>query len=235
MTAIRKKSKKRTVASKIKKYLITGVLIWLPIIAGVWTINYIVTTSDHLIRLIPREWQPEHLLGHHIPGLGIVLALLILLITGVFAGNIIGKKVVRLWDSFFGHIPVVKTVYTGVKKVSESLLSDSSKSFKTPLLVQFPHQGVWTIAFVSGSLPDEIRHSLQDDNDEFLPVYVPTTPNPTGGYYIMVRRADTRPLNLSVDEALKYIISLGMVMPELLPEQLEQNDDDDEDDEDDEK
>ncbi|MBR3482371.1 MAG: DUF502 domain-containing protein [Neisseriaceae bacterium] len=231
MTAHRKKSKKRTVASKIKKYLITGVLIWLPIIAGIWTINYIITTSDHLIRLIPKGFRPEDLFGHHIPGLGIVLALLILLITGVFAGNIIGKKVVRLWDSFFGHIPVVKTVYTGVKKVSESLLSDSSKSFKTPLLVQFPHQGVWTIAFVSGSLPDEIRHSLKDDEDEFLPVYVPTTPNPTGGYYIMVRCADTRPLNLSVDEALKYIISLGMVMPELLPERLEHFDDDEDDEE----
>ena len=230
MTAHRKKSKKRTVASKIKKYLITGVLIWLPIIAGIWTINYIITTSDHLIRLIPKGFRPEDLFGHHIPGLGIVLALLILLITGVFAGNIIGKKVVRLWDSFFGHIPVVKTVYTGVKKVSESLLSDSSKSFKTPLLVQFPHQGVWTIAFVSGSLPDEIRHSLKDDEDEFLPVYVPTTPNPTGGYYIMVRRADTRPLNLSVDDALKYIISLGMVMPDGLPPpaDIEEDDDDDE-------
>ena len=234
MTATRKKSKKRTVASRIKKYLITGVLIWLPIIAGIWTINYIVTTSDNLIRLMPREWQPEKIIGHHIPGLGIVLALIILLLTGILAKNFIGKKVVQLWDSFFGHIPVVKTVYTGVKKVSESLLSDSSKSFKTPLLVQFPHQGVWTIAFVSGSLPDEIRHSLKDDEDEFLPVYVPTTPNPTGGYYIMVRRADTRPLNLSVDEALKYIISLGMVMPELLPERLEHfDDDDDEEDEDD--
>ncbi|MBR7001182.1 MAG: DUF502 domain-containing protein [Neisseriaceae bacterium] len=230
MTVSRKKSKKRTVASRIKKYLITGVLIWLPIIAGIWTINYIITTSDHLIRLIPKGFRPEDLFGHHIPGLGIVLALLILLITGVFAGNIIGRKVVRLWDSFFGHIPVVKTVYTGVKKVSESLLSDSSKSFKTPLLVQFPHQGVWTIAFVSGSLPDEIRHSLKDDEDEFLPVYVPTTPNPTGGYYIMVRRADTRPLNLSVDDALKYIISLGMVMPDGLPPpaDIEEDDDDDE-------
>ena len=224
MAARRKKFKKRTVASKIKKYLITGVLIWLPIIAGIWTINYIVTTSDTLIRLIPHEWQPEQFLGHHIPGLGIVMALLILLITGVFAGNFIGKKMVRLWDSFFSHIPVVKTVYTGVKKVSESLLSDSSKSFKTPLLVQFPHQGVWTIAFVSGSLPDEIRHSLKDDEDEFLPVYVPTTPNPTGGYYIMVRRVDTRPLHLSVDEALKYIISLGMVMPEHLIENAKKQD-----------
>ena len=202
------------ITSYLKKRLLTGILIWLPIIAGIWTINYIVTTSDYLIRLIPKEWQPENIIGHHIPGLGIVLALLILWITGVLAGNFIGKKVVRLWDSFFGHIPVVKTVYTGVKKVSESLLSDSSKSFKTPLLVQFPHQGVWTIAFVSGSLPDEIRHSLKDEEEEYLPVYVPTTPNPTGGYYIMVRKSDTRPLNLSVDEALKYIISLGMVMPE---------------------
>ena len=219
------KRKKRKLSTRIKKYLITGVLIWLPIIAGIWTINYIVTTSDHLIRLAPAKWQPENLVGHHIPGLGIVVALFILLITGVLARNFIGKKVVQLWDSFFGHIPVVKTVYTGVKKVSESLLSDSSKSFKTPLLVQFPHQGVWTIAFVSGSLPNEIRHSLKDDEDEYLPVYVPTTPNPTGGYYIMVRRADTRPLNLSVDDALKYIISLGMVMPDGLPQPKIEDDD----------
>lgn len=204
--------KKHKISFKTKKYLITGVLVWLPIIAGIWTINYIITQSDHLIRLIPHSWQPKTLLGFDIPGLGIILALLILLITGVFASNFIGRKIIEMWDEIFGHIPVVKTVYSSVKKVSQSLLSDSRQSFKIPLLVQFPHQGVWTIAFVSGSLSDEIIDAT--DDDEYLSVYVPTTPNPTGGYYIFVRKKDTRPLNMSVDAALKYIISLGMVMPD---------------------
>lgn len=197
----------------IKKYLLTGVLIWLPIIAGVWTIDYIVSASDGLLHLLPVRWRPEELLGHKIPGLGLIAALVILLLTGLFAGNFVGRKIIEMWDNFFGHIPVVKTVYTSVKKVSESLLSDSRQSFKTPLLVQFPHQGVWSLAFVSGSLPAEIATALGDE--EYLSVYVPTTPNPTGGYYIMVKKSDTRAVDLSVDEALKYIISLGMVMPDM--------------------
>ncbi|MBR6026809.1 MAG: DUF502 domain-containing protein [Neisseriaceae bacterium] len=204
--------KKQKISFKLKKYLITGVLVWLPIIAGIWTINYIITQSDHLIRLIPNSWQPKTLLGFDIPGLGIILALLILLITGLFASNFIGRKIIKMWDEIFGHIPVVKTVYSSVKKVSQSLLSDSRQSFKIPLLVQFPHQGVWTIAFVSGSLSEEIIDAI--DDDEYLSVYVPTTPNPTGGYYIFVRKKDTRPIDMSVDSALKYIISLGMVMPD---------------------
>ncbi|MBQ9619033.1 MAG: DUF502 domain-containing protein [Neisseriaceae bacterium] len=196
----------------IKKHLMTGVLVWLPIIAGIWTINYIVTKSNILLNFLPVAWQPKSLFGFHIPGIGLILALLILLLTGVLASNLIGRTVIQMWDKFFAHIPVVKTVYTGVKKVSESLLSDSRQSFKTPLLVQFPHENVWTIAFLSGSLPDAILDALSDD--EYIPVYVPTTPNPTGGYYIMVKKGDTKPLNLSVDDALKYVISLGMVMPD---------------------
>lgn len=196
---------------RIKKYLLTGVLVWLPIIAGIWTINYIVGTSDLLIRLLPEKWQPDRLLGFHIPGLGILAALAILFCTGAFAANVIGRKIIEMWDVFFTRIPVVKTVYSGVKKVSESLLTDSGQSFRTPVLVQFPHENVWALGFISGDVPEKIAAALGAD---YLPVYVPTTPNPTGGYYILVKKEDIREVDMTVDEALKYIISLGMVLPD---------------------
>ena len=120
------------------------------------------------------------------------------------------------------HIPVVKSIYTSVKKVSESLLSDGSRSFKTPVLVPFPQPEIWTLAFVSGSIPQALQNSLPQD-EEYVSVYVPTTPNPTGGYYIMVRKRDVRELDMSVDEALKYVISLGMVMPDELPVKLSED------------
>lgn len=197
----------------LKKYLITGLLIWLPIAASIWVIGYVVSASDGLFRLLPTAWQPEQLFGRKIPGLGVLFTLLLLFFTGLFATNFLGRKVVRLWDQFFGHIPVIKTVYSGVKKVSESLLSDSRQSFKTPILVQFPHQDSWMLAFVSGNVPKAVADSLSPDGaEEYVAVYVPTTPNPTSGYYITVKKSDTRAVDMTVDEALKYIISLGMVM-----------------------
>ena len=142
-----------------------------------------------------------------------MLAVAVLFVTGIFAANILGKKILEGWDSLLGRIPVVKSIYSGVKKISESLFSDNSRSFKTPVLVPFPQPGIWTLAFVSGSLPESIADALPQD-EPHIPVYVPTTPNPTGGYYIMVRQSDVRKLDMSVDEALKYLISLGMVVPE---------------------
>ncbi|MGN6962773.1 DUF502 domain-containing protein, partial [Neisseria sp. P0016.S002] len=150
------------------------------------------------------------------PGLGIVAATVVLFVTGVFAANVLGRRILGAWDSLLGRIPVVKSIYSSVKKVSESLLSDSSRSFKTPVLVPFPQPGIWTIAFVSGYIPDKLKGSLPQD-DDYISVYVPTTPNPTGGYYIMVKKSDVRELDMSVDQALKYVISLGMVMPDDLP------------------
>ena len=155
-------------------------------------------------------------LGFNIPGLGIVAATVVLFVTGVFAANVLGRRILGAWDSLLGRIPVVKSIYSSVKKVSESLLSDSSRSFKTPVLVPFPQPGIWTIAFVSGHIPDKLKGSLPQD-DDYISVYVPTTPNPTGGYYIMVKKSDVRELDMSVDQALKYVISLGMVMPDDLP------------------
>lgn len=200
----------------LKKYLITGILVWLPITVTIWIISYIINATDRLITFIPQQWQPVNYIGYNIPGLGFLIAIVILFITGIFAANMIGRKILEGWDSLLGRIPVVKSIYSSVKKVSESLLSDNSRSFKTPVLVPFPQPNIWTIAFVSGRLPHSIERTLPQD--DYTPVYVPTTPNPTGGYYIMVKNSDIRPLDMSVDEALKYVISLGMVMPDELPQ-----------------
>lgn len=204
------------IAKALKKYLITGVLVWLPIAVTIWAMTYIISAADRLISLLPESWQPQHFWGFNIPGLGIVAATVVLFVTGVFAANVLGKRILGAWDSLLGRIPVVKSIYSSVKKVSESLLSDSSRSFKTPVLVPFPQPGIWTIAFVSGHIPDKLKGSLPQD-DDYISVYVPTTPNPTGGYYIMVKKSDVRELDMSVDQALKYVISLGMVMPDDLP------------------
>ena len=169
--------------------------------------------ADRLISLLPEQWQPQYFWGFNIPGLGIIAAIVVLFLTGVFAANVLGRQILAAWDSLLGRIPVVKSIYSSVKKVSESLLSDSSRSFRTPVLVPFPQPNIWTIAFVSGHIPDKLKGSLPHD-DDYLSVYVPTTPNPTGGYYIMVKKSDVRELDMSVDEALKYVISLGMVMPD---------------------
>ena len=204
------------IAKALKKYLITGVLVWLPIAVTIWAMTYIISAADRLISLLPESWQPQHFWGFNIPGLGIVAATVVLFVTGVFAANVLGRRILGAWDSLLGRIPVVKSIYSSVKKVSESLLSDSSRSFKTPVLVPFPQPGIWTIAFVSGHIPDKLKGSLPQD-DDYISVYVPTTPNPTGGYYIMVKKSNVRELDMSVDQALKYVISLGMVMPDDLP------------------
>lgn len=205
-----------SISKAIKKYFITGILVWLPITVTIWIISYIIGATDRLITFIPQKWQPETYLGFNIPGLGFVIAVVVLFITGIFAANVLGRKILEGWDSLLGRIPVVKSIYSSVKKVSESLFSDNSRSFKTPVLVPFPQSNIWTIGFVSGSLPQSLQNRLPE-NENYISVYVPTTPNPTGGYYIFVKQSDIRELDMSVDEALKYVISLGMVMPDDLP------------------
>lgn len=216
------KAESGKIGKALKKYLITGVLVWLPIAVTIWVINYIVSASDQLINLLPLRWQPKNLIGFDVPGLGVILTVVALFITGLFGANVLGKRIISAWDGMLSHIPVVKSIYTSVKKVSESLLSDGSRSFKTPVLVPFPQPEIWTLAFVSGSVPQVLQNSLPQD-EEYVSVYVPTTPNPTGGYYIMVRKRDVRELDMSVDEALKYVISLGMVMPDELPVKLSED------------
>ncbi|MCX8745958.1 MULTISPECIES: DUF502 domain-containing protein [Snodgrassella] len=206
----------------LKKYMLTGVLVWLPIIVTIWVISYIIGMADELVNILPARWQPQALFGFKIHGLGLVAAIIVVFFTGLLAANMLGRKIFAAWDALWGRIPVVKSIYSGVKKVSESLLSDSRQSFKTPVLIPFPQPNIWTIGFVSGHIPDNIASALPKQSDatqsnEYISVYVPTTPNPTGGYYIMVNSKDVREIDMSVDDALKYVISLGMVQPDEPP------------------
>ncbi len=194
----------------LKRYLITGLLIWVPLVITLWVLDLLVGTMDQTLQLLPRQWRTEGWLGVHIPGLGVVLTVLIVLVTGVLAANIIGQQLVKFWEGVLARIPVVNSIYTGVKQVSDTLFAPGGQAFRKAVLVQWPGPGMWTIAFVTGTPGGDVANHLQGD---YLSIYVPTTPNPTGGYFVMVPRASVIGLDMSVDEALKYIISMGVVAP----------------------
>jgi uncharacterized membrane protein len=195
----------------VKRYLIAGLLVWVPLIITLWVLALLVGTLDQTLLLLPQGWQPEHLFGVYIPGLGVVATFAIVLLTGVFAANILGQRMVRLWEAFLARIPFVKSIYYSVKQVSDTLFSSSGQAFRKALLVQYPHQGSWTIAFLTGAPGGDVANHLRG---EYVSVYVPTTPNPTSGFFLMMRRQDVIELDMSVDAALKYIISMGVVPPE---------------------
>jgi len=194
----------------VRKYFLTGVLIWIPLVITLWVLNLIVSTMDSTLLLLPESLQPKSWLGFNIPGLGVVLTLLVVLLTGVFAANIIGQRLVQVGESLLARIPVVKTIYNSVKQVSDTLFSSQGQAFRKALLVQFPHSQVWTVAFLTGTPSGEVAHKLGGDR---ISVYVPTTPNPTSGFFLIVLRADVVELDISVDEALKYVISIGVAQP----------------------
>jgi uncharacterized membrane protein len=194
----------------VKKYLITGLLIWIPLVITLWVLNLVVTTLDQVLLLLPNNLRTENWLGLHVPGLGVLLTLGIVLLTGVAAANFIGARLVQFWHGILNRIPVVNSIYSSVKQVSDTLFSSSGQAFRKALLVRWPHQGMWTIAFLTGTPGGDVARHLEGD---YVSVYVPTTPNPTGGYFVMLRREDVIELDLSVDEALKYIISMGTVAP----------------------
>lgn len=194
----------------MKRYLIAGLLVWAPLGITIWVLHFLVSTLDQTLGLLPTAWHPDRLLGFHVPGLGVLLSFVILLVTGVIAANILGARLITIWESILGRIPFVKSIYSSVKQVSDTLLSDKGNAFRKALLVEFPREGSWTIGFLTGS-PDRTIAPLLPD--EHVSVYVPTTPNPTGGYFIMLPRSRVRELDMTVDEALKYIISMGVVAP----------------------
>ncbi len=194
----------------MKKYLITGLLIWIPLVITLWVLNLVVTTLDQVLLLMPDVLRTEHWLGLHVPGLGVLLTLAIVFVTGVAAANFLGARLVQLWHEILHRIPVVNSIYSSVKQVSDTLFSSGGQAFRKALLVRWPHEGMWTIAFLTGTPGGDVARHLSDD---YISVYVPTTPNPTGGYFVMLRRADVIELDMSVDEALKYIISMGTVAP----------------------
>ncbi|HJV28311.1 MAG TPA: DUF502 domain-containing protein [Aromatoleum sp.] len=194
----------------MRRYFITGLLIWIPLSITFMVLAWIVGTLDQIIDWLPNGLQPRHLLGFNIPGAGVVVALLLVLSTGLIAANVIGQKLVMFWEGLLSRIPVVKSLYNGVKQVSDTLFSSSGQAFRKALLVRYPHQDSWTIAFLTGKPGGDAANHL---DGEYVSVYVPTTPNPTSGFFLMMAKANVIELDMSVDEALKYIISMGVVAP----------------------
>lgn len=195
---------------QMRKYFITGLLVLVPLFITAWVLNTVIGMMDQTLLLLPAEWRPEALFGRQIPGFGVIVTLLIVLSTGIVATNFFGRKLIDLWEHFLGRLPFVKSLYNSVKQVSDTLFSDSGNAFRKALLVQFPHQGTWTIGFQTGTPGGDVANHLHGD---YVSVYVPTTPNPTGGYFIMLPKSDVIELDMTVDEALKYIISMGVVAP----------------------
>ena len=194
----------------MKKYFITGLLVLVPLFITVWVISSLIGMMDQSLLLLPENWRPKAQLGLEIPGLGALLTMLIIFVTGLIATNFFGKRLILLWEAILARVPVVKSIYASVKQVSDTLFSDSGNAFRQAVLVQFPRQGAWTIAFVTGKPGGDVANHLPGD---YVSIYVPTTPNPTGGYFLMMPRTEVIELDMSVDEALKYIISMGVVAP----------------------
>ncbi|NJD25787.1 MAG: DUF502 domain-containing protein [Betaproteobacteria bacterium] len=194
----------------MKRYFITGLLIWVPLVITVWVLSVIVNTLDQSLHLLPIAVHPKNLFGFSIPGAGAVLTLLMIFLTGLLAANFIGQKLVVWWDKLLSRIPVVNSVYKSVKQVSDTLFAPNGNAFRKALLVQYPRQGSWTIAFLTGTPGGDVINHL---DGSYVSVYVPTTPNPTSGFFLMMPAKDVIELDMTVDEALKYIISMGVVAP----------------------
>lgn len=197
-----------------KRYFITGLLVLVPLVITVWVLKTLLGAMDQSLLLLPPQWRPEAQLGYYVPGVGALLTVLIVLVTGVVATNFFGRRILMFWEGLLARVPVVKSIYYSVKQVSDTLFSDSGEAFRKALLVQYPRQGCWTIAFQTGQPGGDVSNHLKG---EYVSVYVPTTPNPTSGFFLMMPKADTIELDMSVDDALKYIISMGVVTPDNRP------------------
>jgi uncharacterized membrane protein len=202
----------------LKKYIFAGLLVWLPLAITLWVLSWLVGVLDGIFanvlqglgNLLPQAFNDSFAHLQNIRGLGVVLVFLVLVLTGALASNVFGNWLVKQWDKLFTHIPIVKSIYTSVKKVSDTLFSSNGNAFRKALLIQYPRQGAWTIAFQTGAPSGEVSQHL---GEGFISVYVPTTPNPTSGFFLLVPSKDIVELDMSVDEALTYVISMGAVSP----------------------
>lgn len=194
----------------LKKYFVTGLLIWVPLAITLWVFAVIIRALDQSLVLLPPSLRPEHLLGFYLPGLGVILTLIIVLVTGMVAGNMVGQQIFEFWEGALGRIPVVKSVYSSVKQVSDTLLSGSGDAFRKVLLVRYPHPEAWSIAFQTSS---PVAQVAEASDDELVGVFIPTAPSPVNGFFFFVKKRDTIELDMTVDHALKYIISMGVVVP----------------------
>lgn len=192
----------------MKKYLLTGLLVLVPLVITLWVLNFIIGILDQSLLLLPAAWHPDNLLGIHIPGLGVILTVLTILVTGLLVRNVFGQRLLEYWDRLLRSIPFVNAIYNSVKQVSDTLLSDSGRAFRKVLLVRYPHADSWSLAFLT-SVPNEVTRVLA--GEEYVGVFVPTTPSPVNGFYFYVKKSETIELNLSVDAAFKAIISMGVV------------------------
>ncbi len=195
----------------IRRYLVAGLLVWVPLGVTLLIINFLVGLADQSLLLLPEGWRPDHLLGIHIPGFGFLLVLSVVFVTGVVVANLFGQQLIGLGERILGRIPVVRSIYGGVKQLTESLFSGSGKSFRKVVLVRYPHAESWTLAFLTGDGSREIRDKT---GREIVSVFVPTTPNPTSGFFLLVPRDQAVELEMSVDDGLKMLLSVGVVVPE---------------------
>ena len=193
----------------LRRYLVAGVLVWLPILATLWVISFIVGLMDSILLWLPTRYQPEALIGFRLPGFGIVIALVVLLVTGLIVSNLIGKRLVQYWDGVIRRIPLVRSIHGGVKSFAESVFS-TSNSFRKVVMIQYPRAGIWSIGFITSEDVAEIHDKTGVSH---ACVYIPTTPNPTSGFIVMVPSSEVVELQMTVDSAMKMIITCGVVMP----------------------
>ena len=192
----------------LKRYLVTGLLVWVPLAITLWVISLVVGTLD---QLVPTGITSNDLFGRHVPGFGVLVVLAVVLLTGILATNFIGRRLVSYWERLLTRIPLVRSIYSSVKQVSDTVLAPNGRAFRRALLVQYPRAGSWTIAFQTGKPSAEVALHV---NEPLVSVYVPTTPNPTSGFFLMMRPAEIIELDMSVDDALKYVVSMGVVVPD---------------------
>jgi len=195
---------------QFRRYFVAGLLVWVPLGVTLFILNLLVGIMDRTLLLLPLAYRPENLLGFNIPGLGIVLTVVVLIVTGVFAANLVGRRLVHFWESVLQRIPLVRSIYSAAKNFAEVLFADSNQSFKKVLLIEYPRKGVYSLCFQTSTELEEIQARTSDD---LICVFVPTTPNPTSGFILMVPRIDVIELDMDVEEALKMVVSLGVVVP----------------------
>ncbi len=194
----------------MRKYLIAGLLIWIPLGITFLVIRAIVGLLDRIWLLLPQAYQPDNLVGFHIPGLGVVLSVILVLATGMIVANLIGKRIVAAWESLLARIPIVRTLYAGIKQIMEAVLATDAKSFRKVLLIEYPRKGLWSLAFMT---QDNLGEVQEKAGSNVISVFVPTTPNPTSGFVIMVPTEDAIELDMPIEDGLKMIISMGVVVP----------------------
>nr|VFK22981.1 MAG: Uncharacterized membrane protein [Candidatus Kentron sp. MB]VFK26577.1 MAG: Uncharacterized membrane protein [Candidatus Kentron sp. MB]VFK74537.1 MAG: Uncharacterized membrane protein [Candidatus Kentron sp. MB] len=209
--------------SALRKYLIAGLLVWLPLGVTVLVLKLLVDVMDRTLLLLPAAWRPDQLLGFHIPGLGLLLSLAVVGITGVVVANLLGRRIVAFWESFLARIPLVRSIYLGVKQVVETVFSTNGKSFRKVVLIEYPRRGAWCLAFLTGTGLGEVAAKT---GQEVVAVFVPTTPNPTSGFVLLIPVEDVRELDMSVDDGLKLIISMGVAIPKWTKQPKEEHHDD---------